>query len=68
VASQPSSAFSRAGPCQPTRGGAPRCVHRAQRDRGGAAPNGGTDDKVRGDSRFELVESKGQASDMEEGT
>jgi hypothetical protein len=47
--------------------GCARRGHRPQRDRGGAAPTGGTDDKVRGDGRFELVESKGEAPDMEEG-
>jgi hypothetical protein len=66
VASQPSSAFSQAGPCQPARGGAPRRGHHAQCDRGGAAPTGGMDDEVRGGGRFELVKSKGEAPDMEE--
>jgi hypothetical protein len=67
TASRLSSAFSRAGPCQPARGGAPPRDHRAQHDRGGAVPTGGTNDEVRGDGRFKLVESKGEASYMEEG-
>jgi hypothetical protein len=67
MASRPSSAFSQARPCQPVRGGAPRRGHRAQRGRGDATPTGGTDDEVQGGGRFELVESKGEAPDMEEG-
>jgi hypothetical protein len=45
----------------------PQHGHRAQCDRGSATPIGGTDDEVRGGGRFELVESKGEAADMEEG-
>jgi hypothetical protein len=60
----PSGAFGRASLCQPTRrggGGAPRRGHRTQRDRDG------TNDEVRGGDWFELEESKGEVSDMEEG-
>jgi hypothetical protein len=67
AASWPSSAFGRAGHCQSMHGGAPRRGHRAQRDRGVAAPTGGMDDKVRGGDWFELVETMGEASSMEEG-
>jgi hypothetical protein len=62
-----SGAFGRADPCQLMRRATPQRGHRAQRDRGGAAPTGGMDDVVRGGGRFELEESKGEAPDMEEG-